>query len=131
MAEEPEFETKDLQETIQELQEERKERAEQARQISWTRYIALTTAIMAVFAAIGALRSGTLVTEAVLQQLKASDTWNEYQASRMKDHLYRISAFTLLDRGAPPPAAAKGSHETGRVGSGTGHAAATDEQSPP
>src|SRR5207302_6613362 len=90
MPEEIEVETKDLQETIEELQEERKERAESERRTAWTRYIALTTAILAVFAAVAALRAGTLVNEAVLRQLKASDTWNEYQADRTKDHLYSI-----------------------------------------
>src|SRR5437588_12288921 len=108
MPEEIEVETKDLQETIEELQEERKERVETERRAAWTRYIALTTAILAVFAAVAALRAGTLVNEAVLRQLKASDTWNEYQADRTKDHLYSIQAYQLLDAGVKPPAAKEG-----------------------
>lgn len=43
-----------------------------------------------------------------MKQLRASDTWNEYQASRGKDHLYTIQANSFLDRGvAPPPAEEK------------------------
>ena len=103
MPEEIEIETKELQETLHELQEERREREEEERKTSWTRYIALTTAILAVFAAIGALQSGTLVNEAMMRQLRASDTWNEYQASRGKDHLYTIQANSFLDRGITPP----------------------------
>src|SRR5262245_50638570 len=97
MPEEVEIETKELQETIDELQEERKERAEEQRRSAWTGYIAITTAFLAVFAAIGALQSGGLVNEAMLDQLKASDRWNEYQAARQKEHLYTIGANTLLD----------------------------------
>ena len=52
MSEEIEIETKELQETIEELHEERREREQEARLAAWTRYIALTTALLAVFAAI-------------------------------------------------------------------------------
>ena len=67
MPEEIDVDTKDLQDTIGELQEERKEREETERRGAWTRYIALTTALLAVFAAVAALRAGTLVNEAVSQ----------------------------------------------------------------
>src|SRR5437588_3112518 len=108
MPEEIEIETKELQETIEELHEERRERAAAERQNAWTRYIALTTAFLAVFAAVGALQSGSLVNEAMLAQLKASDKWNEYQADRQKEHLYTVHANTLLDRGVKLPAAPVG-----------------------
>src|SRR5947209_13220183 len=104
MSEEVEIETKELQETIEELHEERREREQEARQTAWTRYIALTTAILAVFAAIGALQSGALINESMMLQLRASDRWNEYQAARQKDHLYSLQAFALLDRGVKLPA---------------------------
>jgi cytochrome c-type biogenesis protein CcmH/NrfG len=104
MSEEVEIETKELQETIEELQEERKEREQEERKFAWTRYIGLTTAILAVFAAIGALQSGALINESMMDQLRASDKWNEYQASRQKEHLYTIQSYTLLDQGVKPPA---------------------------
>src|SRR5438046_1184977 len=99
MPEEVEIETKELQETIDELREEREERHAEERKTAWTRWISLTTALLAVFAAIGALQSGALVNGAMLDQLRASDTWNEYQASRLKEHLYTLEANAFLDRG--------------------------------
>jgi hypothetical protein len=120
MSEEVEIETKDLQETIEELHEEREEREQEARRTAWTRYIALSTAILAVFAAIGALQSGALINEAMMLQLRASDKWNEYQAARQKDHLYSIEAYALLDRGAKPRAAAPaGSHKREKRAAGS------------
>jgi hypothetical protein len=106
MPDEVEIETKELQETIEELHEERREREQEQRQTAWTRYIALTTAILAVFAAIGALQSGALINESMMDQLRASDTWNQYQASRLKDHLFTLQAFTLLDHGIKASSAA-------------------------
>src|SRR5437879_4593889 len=111
MPEEIEIETKELQETIEELHEERRERVEAERKSAWTRWIALSTALLAVFAAVGALQSGALVNGAMMDQLKASDTWNEYQAARQKEHLYTVEANGLLDRGAKPPA--ESAHEAG------------------
>jgi hypothetical protein len=138
MSEEIEIETKELQETIEELHEERREREQEARLMAWTRYIALTTAVLAVFAAIGALQSGALINESMMLQLRASDKWNEYQAARQKDHLYSLQAYALLDRGvkAPAPEAAdrrgKGAEpRTGQAGGdhrrSTGEAPHTQE----
>src|SRR6266852_3537629 len=102
MPDEVEIETTELQETIEELHHEREERAQAERKFAWTRYIGLTTAILAVFAAIGALQSGALINESMMLQLRASDKWNEYQAARQKDHIYSLEAYALLDRGAEP-----------------------------
>lgn len=120
MSEEAEVDTRELQETIDELHEERRERRQEQLQSAWTRYIAVATAVLAVFAAIAALQSGSQINEATMDQLKASDTWNQYQASRLKDHLYTLQAQMLLDRGAAaaPHAAGRdggqrGSHKTG------------------
>lgn len=62
---------------------------------SWMRTVSLTTAIFAVFAAVGALQAGGLVNEAMMSQIRASDTWNEYQASREKSHLYTVGRDIL------------------------------------
>src|SRR5438128_1444288 len=104
MPEEAEIETTELQETIDEMREEREERVREARETAWTRWISLTTALLAVVAAVAALQSGALVNEAMMDQLRASDKWNEYQASRQKTHLYTLGANMLLDSGARPPA---------------------------
>ena len=97
MADEVEVETKDLQETIEEIHKEREERENDARQFGWTKYVALTTAVLAAFAAVAALQSGALANEGMMHQLQASDTWNEYQASKQKSHTYTIGAAALLD----------------------------------
>jgi hypothetical protein len=116
MSEEVELDTNELRDTLHELQEERQEREETERKSAWTRYIALTTAVLAVFAAIGSLESGGLANEAMLLQIKAADKWNEYQAARQKDHLYTISAFTLLDHGAKPATGGRGGEKAESAG---------------
>jgi len=111
MPEEPEIETNELQETVselhEELEEERKEREADKLANAWTKWIALSTALLAVFAAIGALQSGALVNEAMIAQLNASDKWNEYQAARQKEYLFTIEANALYDRGVSPAAASE------------------------
>ena len=100
MPENVEVDTKELQEEIDELQEERKRGG-------WLNYVGLTTALLAVFAAVGALQSSSLVNEGLINQIKASDTWNEYQASRQKDHVYTLALNAMADAsGAFSPKAA-------------------------
>jgi hypothetical protein len=106
MADEIELETKDLQETIEEIHKERAEREKEEHENRWTRYIALTTAILATFGAVGAMQSGGLANEGMMHQLQASDTWNEYQASKEKTHIYGIAAASLLDAKVVPAAPA-------------------------
>lgn len=67
---------------------------------SWIRYVGLSAALFAVIAAVSALRSGDLINEALIHQLQASDTWNEYQASRQKEHLYTVAANGIADSGS-------------------------------
>lgn len=100
LSEHIEVETKDLQDAIEELDEERRERKEEEAKTGWIRYIGLSTAFLAVFAAVGALQSGNLVNEAMLHQIQASDTWAEYQSSRAKDHLYTIMLNGIADANA-------------------------------
>ena len=102
MADEIELESKELQETIEEIHRDREERAAEELQGRWTKYIALTTAILAAFGAIAALESGGLANEGMMHQLQASDTWNEYQSSREKTHLYGIASASLLDSNVKP-----------------------------
>lgn len=61
---------------------------------SWSKYLALTTAIIAVIAAIASLRSSYFAdrsllekNDAVLFQSQASDEWNYYQAKGVKKNL--------------------------------------------
>lgn len=109
MPEDVEVETERLQELVSDLQEER---AGDRRQRSWTRLVALSTSILSVFAAVGALEAGALVNEGLSLQLRATDTWNEYQADREKAHTYTVAANSLLDAGVRPTAGPAGLAQT-------------------
>jgi hypothetical protein len=114
MPEEIEIETKDLQETVDEMREEREEREKEAKANAWTRYISLSTAMFAVVAAIAALQAGSLVNEglvkkneAVLNQAKASDQWAYYQAKGIKANGAEQTAVLLSTNSAQKKLAAK------------------------
>jgi hypothetical protein len=50
----------------------------------WISWVALSTAILAVLAAIAGLLSGKHANEAIMSQIEASDQWNYYQAKSIK-----------------------------------------------
>jgi hypothetical protein len=102
MASEMEVEAHEVRERLEELREEEKE----ARSLTqgWIRWVALTTALMAVLAAIAALQASAYANEAllasnesILAQTKASDTWTEYQANGLKVILRQFQASTIND----------------------------------
>jgi len=106
MPEGPEVETERLHEAIHE--EIEKEEGEGA---GFLKRIALTTAILAAFAAVAALRAGATVNEALLLktdatrlQAEASDQWAYYQAKGIKAEVQAASrnAWTALGKEAPP-----------------------------
>jgi len=97
MPDEPEIETNDLQESVHGAHAGHDDHGDAP---GWIRTVSLSTAILAVFAAVGALQAGSLVNEAMMSQIKASDTWNEYQASRQKSHMYTIGRNAVLDLAA-------------------------------
>jgi hypothetical protein len=51
---------------------------------AWISWVALSTAILAVLAAITSLLSGENANEAMLSQIEASNQWNYYQAKSIK-----------------------------------------------
>ena len=51
---------------------------------AWISGVALSTAILAVLAAIASLLSGRFVNEAMMNQIEASDQWSYYQAKSIK-----------------------------------------------
>jgi hypothetical protein len=81
--EEIEVPTEHLHEEIQERAEERKEK--------WILGVALSTAFMAVLAAVAGLLAGHHANEAMIARVEASDQWNYYQAKTLK---IEISANT-------------------------------------
>jgi len=98
--EEIEDPTERLKETL-EAAEEQKER--------WTLYVALTTAIIAVLAAIAGMLGNHHANEAMLDQIKASDKWDYYQAKSIKAEIAAntITLLTAMDKPVPADNAQK------------------------
>ena len=92
--EELEDPTERLKETM-EAAEEKKER--------WTMYVALSTAIIAVLAAIAGLYGNHHANEAMLDQIKSSDQWAYYQSKSIKAEITASTATVLTAMGKPLP----------------------------
>lgn len=69
---------------------------------SWVTWSALLSAVLAVLAAVGALQAGHQVNEAMLMQMKASDTWAYFQAKGIKLNLSETRAQILEGLGKEP-----------------------------
>ncbi len=68
---------------LEHLHEHVHESAEHSREI-WISWVALSTAVLAVLAAIAGLLSGKHANEAMMSQIQASDQWSYYQAKSIK-----------------------------------------------
>lgn len=68
---------------LEHLQEHIQHHAEHGGE-AWLSYVALSTAILAVLAAIAGLLSGSHANEAMMSQIQASDQWGYYQAKSIK-----------------------------------------------
>ena len=68
---------------LEHLHEQVKESAEHSGE-AWISWVALSTAILAVLAAIAGLLSGEHANEAMMNQIESSDQWNYYQAKGIK-----------------------------------------------
>ncbi len=66
----------------------------------WVSAVALSTAILAAFAAVAALRSGFHANSAVLDNIKANDFWSYYQAKNVKATILegRVAMFQALEK---------------------------------
>ncbi len=101
------FETGELKAQL----DETREHAEHARheggggdKARWTLHLSLSTAIIAVVAAIASLQSGAAESaallsknESILVQAKASDQWAYYQAKSIKASLYEVQLETATN----------------------------------
>jgi Domain of unknown function (DUF4337) len=95
--EEMEDPTEKLKELQAELLEKEHEVQEEKSNENWMRKVALTTAIIAVFAAIAGLEGNHLANEALLEQLRATDQWAFYQSKSIKYEL-TSSTVTILKK---------------------------------
>jgi len=66
--------------------------------MAWISWVALSTAILAVLAAIAGLLSGAYANEAMMSQIQASDQWGYYQAKSIKASI--LEAKTTLPEDA-------------------------------
>jgi hypothetical protein len=67
----------------------------------WLRRLALTTAILAVFAAVASLQSGRFSNEAILEQARATDQWSYFQGKGNKLVTRTAEVEILLNLNAP------------------------------
>ncbi|HTA28731.1 MAG TPA: DUF4337 domain-containing protein [Bacteroidia bacterium] len=81
--EEPEVPTEHLHESIE-------EKAEELGKKGWSLYLAISTAFMAVLAALSSLQAGHHSDEALISQVKASDQWAFYQAKGIKSEITQL-----------------------------------------
>ena len=94
---EDELETSELKEKLEQSMEGAAEH-----RARWIVYLSLTTALIAVLAAIASLESGTYSNEALLEkneallaQTKATDQWAYYQAKSVKGTIYATQAAAV------------------------------------
>ncbi len=110
MPEEIEFDPRETHEKMEEIRGEHGD----AQHKDWMRLISLSTAVLAVVAAIAALMSGSLVNEALLEsshaveaQARASDQWAYYQAKGIKGNTAKQTADLLAASPAAKPGVAE------------------------
>jgi hypothetical protein len=89
------IETQELKEKLEEAAEQAKAGHGEPKAAAWILWLSLSTAIIAVLAAIAALESGAYANDAIVQkndavlhQSKADDTWGYYQAKGIKAIVY-------------------------------------------
>jgi hypothetical protein len=87
------------------------EELEEIKAKTFTKRVALTTAIFAVLLAVTSLGGNNAMKEMLLSQQQASDQWAFYQSKALREHLYKINGLRieadLLERGAGMKPAAK------------------------
>ncbi|HEY9246202.1 MAG TPA: DUF4337 domain-containing protein [Candidatus Methanoperedens sp.] len=91
------------------------EELEEIKAKTFTKRVALTTAIFAVLLAITSLGGNNATKEMMLSQQQASDQWAFYQSKALREHLYKTNGLRieveLLERGAGMKPEAKKQYE--------------------
>jgi hypothetical protein len=66
----------------------------------WTQGVALSSALMAVLAAVSALLAGHHANEGVLEQIKAANRWSQYQSKSIKSTVLgsKIEMLTEMEK---------------------------------
>ena len=87
------------------------EELEERRDKTFSRRVALTTAVYAVILAIASLGGSNAMKEMLLAQQEASNQWAYYQAKVMREHLNRGNKL-MLEAQLAEPSALKGAERT-------------------
>lgn len=95
-------EIEDYSEKIHEQANERAHEALANGKEKWVLYVALTTAVFAVLAAVSGLLAGKHSDEAILAQMRSSDQWAFYQAKGIKVEMLNSSNKILVALGKVP-----------------------------
>ena len=98
-------EIEDFSEKIHEQSNEHAHHAVAEGKETWVLYVALTTAVFAVLAAVCGLLAGKHADEAMLAQMRSSDQWAFYQAKGIKSEVLNSSNELLTALGKTPVAA--------------------------
>jgi hypothetical protein len=100
-------EIEDYSETVHEQSDEHAEHLAHASggKEKWVIWVALSTAVIAVFAAITGLMAGTSADESILAQMRASDQWEFYQAKGIKADMLNSTNNMLIAMGKIPDTA--------------------------
>src|ERR1700692_1974640 len=85
---------------LEKLHESIQEKADHARE-TWISRVALSSALIAVCAAVAALLAGHHSNEAMIEQIKSSDKWSYYQAKGIKASLLTAKTEILAELGKP------------------------------
>jgi len=67
-----------------------------SKQETWTTWLALTTAILAVLAAVTTLYMGKFSSRAILDQGQETNQWSYYQAKSIKSYIYEIQQIAIM-----------------------------------
>jgi len=70
----------------------------------WISYVAMSTAILAAFAAVASMLAGSHANEAMVSQIESSDQWAFYQAKGIKAATLETRIELLQAMGKPVPA---------------------------
>src|SRR5476651_1425006 len=94
----------DFSEKIHEQSNEHAHHILQEGKEKWVLFVALSTALIAVLAAITGLLAGAHADEAMLSQIRSSDQWAYYQAKGIKSEVLNTSNKLLVAMGKQPVA---------------------------
>ncbi len=95
-------EIEDYSENIHEQSDEHAQEVLKEGKEKWVLYVALTTAVIAVLAAVTGLLAGDHADEAMLSQIRSSDKWAFYQAKSVKSQLIASTNKVLIAIGKQP-----------------------------